>query len=140
MVGGAAAAEKMRLESTGYLGIGVTNPSVQLHIAKSAVADIGTLTSATSITADFAANQNFTVTLAHNAALENPSNPVAGQTGSIFVVQDGVGSRTMSYGTYWDFIDGSAPTLSTAAASIDRIDYIVQDTTNIQAIASLAYS
>ena len=40
MAVGAAAAEKMRLESTGYLGIGVTNPSVQLHIAKSAVADI----------------------------------------------------------------------------------------------------
>ena len=140
MVGGAAAAEKMRLESTGYLGIGVTNPSVQLHIAKSAVADIGTLTSATSITPDFAANQNFTVTLAHNAALENPSNIVAGQTGSVFVVQDGVGSRTMSYGTYWDFIGGTAPTISTAAASIDRIDYIIQDATNIQAILSAEYS
>ena len=140
MAAGAAAAEKMRLESTGYLGIGVTNPSVQLHIAKSAVADIGTLTSATSITPDFAANQNFTVTLAHNAALENPSNPVAGQTGSIFVVQDGTGSRTMSYGTYWDFIGGTAPTLSTAAAAIDRIDYIIQDATNIQAILSAEYS
>jgi len=140
MEGGSTAAEKMRLESNGNLGIGVANPSVQLHIAKSAVADIGTLTSATSITPDFAANQNFTVTLAHNAALENPSNIVAGQTGSVFVVQDGVGSRTMSYGTYWDFIGGTAPTLSTAAAAIDRIDYIVQDTTNIQAIATLAYA
>ena len=140
MEGGSTAAEKMRLESNGNLGIGVADPSVQLHIGKSAVANIGTLTSATSITPDFAASQNFTVTLAHNAALENPSNVVAGQTGSIFVVQDGTGSRTMSYGTSWDFIGGSAPTLTTAGGSIDRIDYIVQDATNIQAIASLAYS
>jgi hypothetical protein len=140
MVGGAAAAEKMRLESTGYLGIGVTNPSVQLHIAKSSIADIGTLTSATSITPDFAANQNFTVTLAHNAALENPSNVVAGQTGSVFVVQDGTGSRTMSYGTSWEFPAGTAPTLTTTAAALDRIDYIVRSATSIQAVATLAYA
>ena len=140
MAAGAAAAEKMRLESTGYLGIGVTNPSVQLHIAKSSIADIGTLTSATSITPDFAANQNFTVTLAHNAALENPSNVVAGQTGSIFVVQDGTGSRTMSYGTSWEFPAGTAPTLTTTAAALDRIDYVVRSATSIQAVATLAYA
>ena len=140
MAAGAAAAEKMRLESTGYLGIGVTNPSVQLHIAKSSIADIGTLTSATSITPDFAANQNFTVTLAHNAALENPSNVVAGQTGSIFVVQDGTGSRPMSYGTSWEFPAGTAPTLTTTAAALDRIDYVVRSATSIQAVATLAYA
>jgi hypothetical protein len=140
MAAGAAAAEKMRLESTGYLGIGVTNPSVQLHIAKSSIADIGTLTSATTITPDFAANQNFTVTLAHNAELANPSNVVAGQTGSIFVVQDGTGSRTMSYGTSWEFPAGTAPTLTTTAAALDRIDYIVRSATSIQAVATLAYA
>ena len=140
MVGGAAAAEKMRLESSGNLGIGVADPSVQLHIAKSSIADIGTLTSATSITPDFAANQNFTVTLAHNAALENPSNVVAGQTGSVFVVQDGTGGRTMSYGTSWEFPAGTAPTLTTTAAALDRIDYIVRSATSIQAVATLAYA
>ena len=140
MVGGAAAAEKMRLESSGYLGIGVTNPSVQLHIAKSSIADIGTLTSGATITPDFAANQNFTVTLAHNAALANPSNVVAGQTGSIFVVQDGTGSRTMSYGTSWEFPAGTAPPLTTTAAALDRIDYIVRSATSIQAVATLAYA
>ena len=140
MEGGSTAAEKMRLESNGNLGIGVADPSVQLHIAKSSIADIGTLTSATSITPDFAANQNFTVTLAHNAALENPSNVVAGQTGSIFVVQDGTGSRTMSYGTSWEFPAGTAPTLTTTAAALDRIDYIVRSATSIQAVATLAYA
>jgi len=140
MEGGSAAAEKMRLESNGNLGIGVADPSVQLHIAKSSIADIGTLTSATTITPDFAANQNFTVTLAHNAELANPSNVVAGQTGSVFVVQDGTGGRTMSYGTSWEFPGGTAPTLTTTAAALDRIDYIVRSATSIQAIATLAYA
>ena len=140
MAAGAAVAEKMRLESTGNLGIGVTDPSVQLHIAKSSIADIGTLTSSATITPDFAANQNFTVTLAHNAELANPSNVVAGQTGSIFVVQDGTGSRTMSYGSNWEFPGGTAPTLTTTASALDRIDYVVRSATSIQAVATLAYA
>ena len=140
MAGGSAAAEKMRLESTGYLGIGKTDPSVQLHIAKSAVADITALTDGATITPDFALAQNFSVTLGGNRTLANPSNQVAGQTGSIFVTQDGTGSRTLSYGANWDFPAGTAPTLTTTASAIDRIDYIVRASGSIQAIATLAYS
>jgi len=140
MAGGSAAAEKMRLESTGYLGIGKTDPSVQLHIAKSSVADITALTDGATITPDFSAAQNFSVTLAGNRTLANPTNQVAGQTGSIFVTQDGTGSRTLSYGANWDFPAGTAPTLTTAAAGVDRIDYIVRAAGSIQAIATLAYS
>ena len=72
--------------------------------------------------------------------LANPANLTAGTTGSIFVVQDGTGSRTVSYGSSWDFIGGTAPTMTTAASSVDRIDYIVLDSTNIHAVATLAYS
>ena len=75
-----------------------------------------------------------------NITLANPANLTAGTTGSIFVVQDGTGSRTASFGTSWDFIGGTAPTLTTAASSVDRIDYIVLDSTNIHAVATLAYS
>ena len=40
----------------------------------------------------------------------------------------------------WDFIGGTAPTMTTTASSVDRIDYIVLDSTNIHAVATLAYS
>ncbi len=105
-----------------------------------AVAEIDTLTSGTTITPDFAASCNFTVTLGHNATIANPSNLTAGQSGSIFLVQDGTGSRTAAFGSYWDFAGGTAPTLTTAGGSVDRIDYIVRSSTSIHAVATLNYS
>ena len=89
---------------------------------------------------DLNRNANFKLTLSGNITLVNPANLTAGTTGSIFIVQDGTGSRTASFGTSWDFIGGTAPTLTTAANSVDRIDYIVLDSTNIHAVATLAYS
>ena len=102
--------------------------------------NITTLTSSASITIDLSDSNNFKVTLGHNATFNNPSNITAGQTGSIFITQDGTGSRTASWGTYWDFAGGTAPTLTTTLAAVDRIDYVVLDSTNIQAVATLNYS
>jgi len=89
---------------------------------------------------DLNRNANFKLTLSGNITLVNPAELTAGTTGSIFIVQDGTGSRTVSYGTSWDFIGGTAPTMTTGANSVDRIDYIVLDSTNIHAVATLAYS
>jgi len=111
-----------------------------IHIEKAAVADIQALTDGTNISVDLNAGQNFTVTLAGNRTLDNPTNCVAGQVGSIFVVQDGTGSRTLAYGTSWDFPGGTAPVLSTDAAAIDRIDYIVHTSTDVHAVLTKAYS
>jgi len=111
-----------------------------IHIEKSAVADVQALTDGTNISVDFNVGQNFTVTLAGNRTLDNPTNCVAGQVGSIFVVQDGTGSRTLAYGTSWDFAGGEAPVLSTDAAAIDRIDYIVHTSTDVHAVLTKAYS
>ena len=131
------ATEKVRIDSNGDMGIGVANPTRQLHIAKSAAADITALSDGATITPDFAAAQNFSVTLAGNRTLANPTNIVAGQCGSIAITQDGTGSRTLSYGTYWDWAAGAAPTLTTTASKVDRIDYYVASATDIHAVATL---
>ena len=91
---------------------------------------------------DFATANNFALTLANTASceLQNPSNLTAGQSGSIFVIQDATGSRLLTYGSSWDFAGGTAPTLSTAASSVDRIDYIVRSSTSIHAVFTAAYS
>jgi hypothetical protein len=101
---------------------------------------ITTLTSGTTVTPDFAASNNYTLTLDQNLTIANPTNLTAGQSGSIFLVQDGTGSRTASWGSYWDFAGGTAPVLTTTAAGIDRVDYIVRSSTSIHAVATLAYS
>ena len=102
--------------------------------------EITALTSSATITPDMADSNNFSVTLAHNATLANPTNLTAGQSGSIFITQDGTGSRTLAYGTQWDFVGGTAPTLTTTAAAIDRLDYVVRTTSSIHTVASLALS
>ena len=102
--------------------------------------EITALTSGTTITIDMADSNNFSVTLGHNATFANPSNDTAGQCGSIFITQDGTGSRTASWGTDWDFAGGTAPTLTTTAGAVDRIDYVILDSSNIHAVATLNYS
>jgi hypothetical protein len=99
--------------------------------------EVTALTDGASIATDLALSNNFSVTLAGNRTLANPTNVVAGQSGSIFITQDGTGSRTLAYGGYFKFVAGTAPVLSTAAASVDRIDYVVASATQIHAVVSL---
>ena len=139
---------------TGNLGVGGTfrvssNTSLEglLVLGKSAAATIHTtaINGVTSVSLNFSTAQNFftSVTAAHTLA--RPTNAKVGQVGSVFLWQDG-GSGTVSYNACWNFIGGTAPTLSTADNAIDRLDYIVlsvsSDNTgeNIQAVMTQAYS
>ena len=100
--------------------------------------DLGTLSSSSNSTAvDLSVANNFNLTLDENSTLAQPSNQVAGQSGSIFVTQDGTGSRTLSYHDDWKFAGGNTPILSTAEGAVDRIDYIVAAANKIHAVVSL---
>ena len=98
------------------------------------------MTDAANISVDFAASNNFTLTLAGNRVLNNPTNLVAGQSGVIYIKQDSTGSRTLSYGSAWSFAAGTPPVLSTAASSLDAIAYSVESSSNIVASAILNIS
>ena len=95
---------------------------------------ITALTDGATITPDFSANNGFSVTLGGNRTLANPTNLVAGQSGVILVTQDGTGSRTLAYGSYWKFPGGTAPTLTTTAAAVDALVYYVGSTTQIDTV------
>ena len=137
---------------TGYAqdsDIGSTIQAFDADTAKTDVAQtytaaqrgtITTLTDGATVTPDFAASNNYVLTLGGNRTIANPTNLTAGQSGSIFLVQDGTGSRTAAWGSYWDFAGGTAPTLTTTASAVDRIDYVVRSSTSIHAVATLAYS
>lgn len=90
-----------------------------------------TLTDGATITPDFSEGNNFEVTLGGNRALANPSNPSIGQSGVIVMIQDGTGSRTLSFGSYYHFVGGIDPTLTTDADAVDVISYFVRSATSI---------
>lgn len=94
---------------------------------------VSALTDGATITPDFAAANNFSVTLGGNRTLANPTNLTAGQSGIITITQDGTGSRTLAYGSYWKFAGGTAPTLTTTASAVDVLAYYVESTTRITA-------
>ena len=95
---------------------------------------ITALTDVASIATNLNYSNNFSVTLGGNRTLANPTNVTAGQSGSIFVSQDATGGRTLAYGSYWKFTAGTAPTASTTASAVDRIDYVVKSSTEIHAV------
>ena len=94
---------------------------------------VSALTDGSSITPDFAVANNFSVTLGGNRTLANPTNITAGQSGVIVITQDGTGSRTLAYGSYFKFPSGTAPTLTTTASAVDVLVYYVESSTRITA-------
>ncbi len=100
---------------------------------KGTIGEISAISYASTITLDFRTANNFSTTLTGNTTFANPSNISAGQSGVIFITQDGTGSRTAAFGSYWDFSEGTAPTLSTGANAVDMIVWIARSSTKISA-------
>lgn len=114
--------------STIRTGTNTTNP-IAVGDVYSAYAEV-TLTDAATIAVDMSTFLNARVTLGGNRTLGNPTNAKVGQSGYIAVVQDGTGSRTLSFSSNWKR-EGGAPTLSTAAGTVDYIFYQVITTSLI---------
>lgn len=123
------------------LGVVDGSDNMQLPILlpadKRASSTIKTLTDGATVTPDMATGNIFSLTLGGNRTLANPTNMVAGQTFVLFAIQDATGSRTLSYGSYWNFAGDTAPTLSTAANAVDVIAGVVRSTTAIDCVLSI---
>ena len=100
---------------------------------KGTIGEISAVSYASTITLDFRTANNFSTTLTGNVTFANPSNISAGQSGVLVITQDGTGSRTAAFGSYWDFSDGTAPTLSTGANAVDVIAWFARSSTKISA-------
>tara|TARA_R110000868_G_C10875901_1_gene762598 strand:+ start:244 stop:1164 length:921 start_codon:yes stop_codon:yes gene_type:complete len=107
--------------------------SLKVGTSARAYNPITTLTDAASIAVDFALGNNFLVTIGGNRTLAAPTNAVAGQTGQIYVIQDGTGSRTLAYNSAYQFVSGASPTLSTGASDVDILVYSTRSSTTIDA-------
>ena len=98
------------------------------------IGNVTSLTDAASIAIDMGVGNNFAFTLAGNRTLEAPTNATPGQTGYIYITQDGTGSRTLAFNNAYIFVSGTAPTISTDAGAKDLLVYNVKEATAITAV------
>jgi len=111
--------------------------SGSVSLTGGAAANITALSDGSTITIDMATACHHSVTLGGNRTFAAPSNQAVGQSGSIFITQDGTGSRTASFNSAFKFVGGTAPTLTTGAGLTDRIDYIILSSNVIHCAVSL---
>ena len=88
--------------------------------AKTEISDSGT-----SKILDFDTNHNFIINMNGNLTLGQPVTGQVGQTGFIVFKQDATGSRTLTLNSAFKNPGGTAPTLSTAAGSVDTLGYMI---------------
>ena len=74
-----------------------------------------TLTDGSSITWDASTQDVAKVTFAGNRTLGAASNGTTGQFISLLIIQDGTGSRTLTWNAAYEFASDTAPTLTTTA-------------------------
>ena len=92
-----------------------------------------TLTDAASVALNLAQGNNFyiqmTSAVGTNRVLENPSNAVIGQCGSIYIIQSvsGTATKTISFGDAYRFKAGAAPTITQTTSAVDLMVYNVRD-------------
>ena len=113
----------------------VIGTNVQAYDADNVVKDVAneytktqnfnatTLTDEATIAWDASSNQVCKVTLAGNRTMAAPTNQVDGAFYHITVIQDGTGSRTITWNAVFKFPSDTAPTLTTTASEQDELTF-----------------
>ena len=112
-----------------------TNTSISMN--NSVYFPTGTLTDGATINWDVFDNPTCQVTLGGNRTLAAPTNMVDGGFYSILIIQDGTGSRTLTFNSVYKFNAGSAPTLSTAGGAKDLLIFRSDGTNMLEAGRSI---
>ena len=118
------------------LGSAIVQRTENNSFSKAQRGAIVSVSYASTVTLSFNDANNFVInTLTGNLTVANPSSIASspGQGGSLWVKQDGTGSRTVSFGSMWKFPAQTAPTASTASGVTDRVDYKVRNVSTIDA-------
>ena len=97
----------------------------------------GTLTDGATINWNVFDNPTCQVTLGGNRTLAAPTNMVDGGFYSILIIQDGTGSRTLSWNSVYKFNAATAPTLTTTAGGKDLLIFRSDGTNMLEAGRSL---
>ena len=116
--------------STSATGTVLTLSDSNILFAKKGYFAEQTLTDGATIDWNLSTQQVAKVTLAGNRTLNAPSNQQAGAFYSLAIIQDGTGSRTLTFNSAYKFTGATAPTLTTTASAKDIIIF-KSDGTNL---------
>ena len=120
------------ITTASQLGINTTTIPTKLYVSGNAASNIVALGNKTeNTTLDFSTGNNFSLTLGASITLENPTGVTTGQSGMILILQDGTGSRTLAFGSSWDFPSATAPTVTATADALSSLVYFARSTTSI---------
>jgi hypothetical protein len=115
--------------TTTLAGLGAVQSWTKAQIG----APVALTVSSNAVAVDLSLANNFTLTLQATTSqiLSNPTNAVAGQSGSIYITQNATPS-TLTFGTNWiEETTGTAATVSTTASAQNSLHYEVFDSTHI---------
>jgi hypothetical protein len=116
--------------STSATGTVLTLSDSNILFAKKGYFAEQTLTDGATIDWNLSTQQVAKVTLAGNRTLNAPTNQQAGAFYSLAIIQDGTGSRTLTFNSAYKFTGATAPTLTTTASAKDIIIF-KSDGTNL---------
>jgi len=105
------------ITGTGDISITGTILPTKAYIAET------TLTDGATIDWDMATESVAKVTLGGNRTLNEPTNGSTGQFCSLLIIQDGTGSRTLTWNAVFEFTTDTAPTLTTTAGLADLFTF-----------------
>ena len=98
---------------------------------------ITVMTSSSGVTnVDFVSSNNFKLTLTENITSITVQNAVAGQSGSIFIVQPSSGGpyTVGGWNSAFKFSAGTSPTITATNSKTDRVDYVIKSSSEIQVV------
>ena len=126
--------------NTSTVSATVLNVNGAATFSGAVIGTVTTLTDAASVALNLAQGNNFYVQMTSavgtNRVLENPTNAVIGQCGSIYVIQtvSGTINKTLSYGNAYRFTKGTAPTITQTTSAVDLLVYNVRDVSIIDVV------
>ena len=102
-------------------------------LAADKVVDAGafqTITDGANLSTNMNLGRNFVTTIAGNRAMDNPTNVKVGHVLTYAIIQGSGGSRTITWGTSFNFGDGTA-TLSTSEGDLDLVSFMPYSSTQL---------
>ena len=114
----------LRVSNTNVVAIASTGIDITGEVLadKAYIAEVALVDGAT-IDWDMADEAVAKVTLGGNRTLNAPTNGSTGQFASLLVIQDGTGSRTLTWNAVYEFKDDIAPTLTTTGGKGDLFTF-----------------